>query len=734
MSILSNPATPKEEIPSSTMETSISTTIDSIQLAIQQLDAAGNISVFLSKDVVARPPFAYFYGFVKFFAREKPSLGWDMLLLDDEMKIPQSKKEKLIFLARLLAVVSRITHYRHDIYVSPTNILCGQDVLSTHRFLKALADSTLVRHDEMAEALKNALDHSDASSYKTAVRTRAGFRCLQAVLRGSRVRKQYNTTSTARVRDNSAESDQHYEQMRRAIDKESDDQGTSNTSPNEPRYKTTSRSETEDLLESYQDVLFRKSKVEDELKVAEERLKVENDRLARILNIRSTHKKESLKPLPINPLLQTRPPFSAPSYSIVDRIANAPNNIEAPPVDEVFIDKITKLSIVERNTKKKAKAIEERERVLKQRIARSKQKESELRVQEQRISDIADKIRRQQLQLKEQKMQFEQSKLTDIVTSPSDTSRPCALCSEKEMHLRDVKDTVKQRMRLLKKREAEVIGRAQELRRREIKLMKLQHNIVDSQHTINCADTSSLGCEPQANNQTDADDKSRKEGDTNKLLGKISKRKRRRRNSREGHKEKTQLAPISCDTVEPSLIQSSCGMSVTTIAEEPSSLDEDGNTTESDSCIEDHSSEKIADVASGTCEAKKIASIAEKEMNKEAKNARTSRTDPTPKENVRKDRSILVDKRTSSRNLRLTKSGASSSKRHIFTFEKNGYEEKNSRKNITQSLLSAINDNDTESQHFAGRGSRNNMHDSGDWISSFDVQMKFAKSRLNELL
>jgi hypothetical protein len=158
------------------------------------------------------------------------------------------------------------------------------------------------------------------------------------------------------------------------------------------------------------------------------------------LNIGSKHKKQSREHSNVVSLPPICPPRSAPNIDFDRDARNWSTNQtmrQLPRVDEAFVERITNLSLSEREAKKKTRRIEEREHLLKQKMMASKEKESELKLQEQRISDLADKIRRQQLALKEQKMQFEQSKLTAPPSPPeSSTSRPCSLCTEKEMQLR----------------------------------------------------------------------------------------------------------------------------------------------------------------------------------------------------------------------------------------------------------------------------------------------------------
>ena len=71
---------------------------------------------------------------------------------------------------------------------------------------------------------------------------------------------------------------------------------------------------------------------------------------------------------------------------------------------------------------------------------------------------------------------------------------------------------------------------------------------------------------------------------------------------------------------------------------------------------------------------------------------------------------------------------------HIFTFEKKSHHDKNGRRSTAQSLESDMNSKDTESQYSSGRSSRKDRCDKNEWISSFDVQMKCAMNKLNELV
>ena len=102
--IANTPSNATEPTPSSGTEESTFATITAIESALHQLDTNGDYSIFISREVVARPPFPYFYGLVKYIARVKPSLGWDKLLLEEEVQLPRSKKEKVRQVVILLFV------------------------------------------------------------------------------------------------------------------------------------------------------------------------------------------------------------------------------------------------------------------------------------------------------------------------------------------------------------------------------------------------------------------------------------------------------------------------------------------------------------------------------------------------------------------------------------------------------------------------------------------------------
>ena len=140
------------------------------------------------------------------------------------------------------------------------------------------------------------------------------------------------------------------------------------------------------LLESYDDaMLSRKLKVEDELRIAEERVNRENGKLIRMLNLGVLHKTKTQHAAPSGGMM--RPPLSAPSTGMRtwnNPLANGSNNT----IDEAFVEKITNFSERQRGIKQKERRIGERESRLKQKFIKLNEKEAESKLQEERISKL----------------------------------------------------------------------------------------------------------------------------------------------------------------------------------------------------------------------------------------------------------------------------------------------------------------------------------------------------------
>lgn len=716
------------------IDDSISITIASLKEALFEVNNGRTGSstlppaIFTDEQVLARPPFTYIHALVKFFAEQKPSLGWNELLFaiddgnsDDRQSL--SRKDKLTFLSRLLTIVSQISGRRLDILVSPSKVLCGQDVLSTHEFLRALAVSTKASDNEMAKAMKYVLEEGDVNLYKRGVRARNAFTGMQAIVRGWLVRRQYpgkKTTinSTGEMDEDEctsseeAESADHVPTNRKAKQQ-------SKTSKSKP--KKSKSSDEQALLESYQAVISRKLEVEDQLKVAESRLKRENDKLIRMLSLGVMHKTRTNPAAPYAGM--PRPPMSAPSIGMNHMSTNSRMN-QSHNVDEAFSDTITNFSERQRNMKQKERRIDDRESRLKQRFTKSKQKEAELKLQEQRISDLAGKIRKQQIQLKEQKLQFERAKYLEP-EDPPEITRPCVMCTEKNIQLRDIRSKIRQRTRVLNQREAVVIGRAQELRRREIHLVKREHVLAETMEQQQSTTEDDLHSEheeppPEKQRRQNEEEPTRKAlpdvRDAKYPPRKKGTRKRRRRCQRDGSSTSNQM------NAKKNPMRSSFGEGpIPTIVEEtPADEDDrqDEQSTEGGDDAESKSRESAAhDIGECSVE-ERISSAASGNslIPTDIHKARQSLGMAKRKASQRRSTSDTKQKDETAPRETIIAQTPSPKKRHVFTFERQ----------------------DVQGNYVGDRGRpptrerKPKQHD--DWISSFDVQMKCAMNRLKDLV
>jgi len=486
------------------LDESIANTKDSIQHACHDIAVDNNNipSMFTDESILRRPPFTYIHALVKFFVQNKSCClnCWKELLFNNDANLlaDQSsttslltRKEQLIFISRLLALVSQVTGKQYSILVSPSNILCGIDVISTLEFLQDLASIVVrkdnIENDVLTSAVQYVLEKGDTNLYKQGVRTRKGFVRLQAICRGMIVRRRYNKET-----EKKAEKKESTDTTINGVEVNAKDGGgcSASSSDDKTTQLTVSKQKSIDeeqkaLLESYEPMISRKANVEEEIAAAEKRLKRENDKLIRMLNLGVKHKTNSSTNNNVS--LPRRPP-SAPV------VETSKKNELYSNIDSVFADTITNFSEKQRAIKQKERQIDERSSRLRQSYARSKQKEIELRLQEERINNLSGKLRNQQLQLKEQKLQFEKSKLLQEEQPSSliaETPRPCVLCTEKKIKLREIRTKIRQRNRVLSRREKDVISRAHELRRREMQIAKREKVLSDKEND-QCQQSSSI--------------------------------------------------------------------------------------------------------------------------------------------------------------------------------------------------------------------------------------------------
>ena len=779
------------------LDESISLTRVALQTALQNVtsdssNSRGIIipSIFTEEHILRRPPFSYIHALVKFIVQQQTSC---LLSCSKELLFPVtttdinnttttsanenqehlqqqqqqqqlSRKEQLTFITRLLVLVSQVSGRRFDILISPSNILCGRNELSTHEFLRSLAtiiiispastvgkdgDGTISNNNDdtitMSKAVQYVIDMGDTTLYTRGVQARRAFTRLQAICRGWLVRGKLNhneaTINNGRIVLNDMQ-----------------------TQTKSSALKTSKQmADNQALLESYDAMLSRKAEVEEEILVIEKRLNRENDKLIRMLNLKVMHKSANDNSSSTNSMPQ--PPKSACHYNSTVGKSQPHNN-----VDQAFANTITKFSERQRTIKQKERQIYEKESRLKQRFARAKHKEIELKVQEERISALADKMRNQQLHLKEQKLQFERSKLLNdqAINLQPETSRPCVLCTEKKIQLRELRTKIRQRTRVLKQREAAVIENVHELRRREMQLVKREQMIADTeeqqpfdmmeqkQPTQAIAEESSSSSEPEHDRHVVAEESNEPQGpvdepesDESPSLAEAKKsasslpsvavrrdalsnpprkknpRKRRRQNPR-GCRSGLPSNQMNDVDRKNSIRSSLC---TSTIVEETASIDvqttssvsfdEEDDSVEADSgeCLsveENHdavsSSYQIIDIH----KARKSLGIVKPKiplMNSNVANKQQSE-EPT---------ATISSPSSAAQSTVL-------SKRHVFSFEM--------KKTTQPSQFIVGKDRSRKPSSRDDRDRRRpkqKKHDDPDWISSFDGQMECALKRLSEL-
>ncbi|KAL3783934.1 hypothetical protein ACHAW5_006745 [Stephanodiscus triporus] len=705
--------------------------IASLKAALLEVnnDAKCNIPpIFIDDQVLARPSFNYILALAKFFTQEKQSLGWKELLspIDDvndiiEYQPPSmTRKGQLAVLSRLLTVVSQISGKRFDVFVSPSRVLCGQDVLPTHDFLRALARSTKAPKEAMAEAVRYVLEEGDANLYRKGVRTRKAFTLLQAICRGWLVRRKYRLNiSEKETVDGSEKTDENecYSSDKGSLCRvdgcssfaSADGIGMHLKAAMASACNPKSNLDEQVLLESYDAMLSRKAKVEDELKIAEERVKRENGKLIRMMNLGVKHKTK-MHAAPSGDM--PRPPRSAPSTGM--RIWNNPL-APCTNIDESFVEKITNFSERQRGIKQKERRIDERESRLKQKFVKLKEKEAELKLQEERISKLGSNIQKKQMQLKEQKLQFERSKLLEP-TAPAETSRPCLLCTEKNIQLRELKTKVRQRVQVLKQREAAVIGWSRQLRRREIELVQREQMIADAEQQSTNATHPSLHQDPHPekqrkhqNENTEAIKQTPRDVSASIFPPFKEKYRKRTRSPRRGIP-----TPIQTNNDQNS-IQVSFGECTPTIVEEAPTEECEDDLDEQKS-IEGIDAGKYHIISTDVHKARQSLGIA-KSKRKEAPNI----SERTP-ENLQDDSVLETRTIVSTPELK-------QKKRHVFTFERKAAQNSTLPSEPKSEKPSVGDRARTPSLE---RDQKPRQHD--DWISSFDVQMKCAVNRLREFV
>jgi hypothetical protein len=389
--------------------------------------------VFVDIKVLERPPFVLFYEIVKFISKEKPSFHWDSLFFD--ALDCSSKQTKIIFIVRLLAIVSHVTGIRLDIYIASPQLLLGHDALSAHALLQALATASMVSAEVMSKAVAFVAAADDGNLYNIGVKTRMYTSSVQALFRGWLVRKDMQLIRGSK----------HSHDSPRCI-----------TSQREDMNIISSAEKKMSLIEEeYRAMLLRNSKLEKDILKAEARLNKQKDKLFRIFQLEA----KSRIDVDAHPRQHSYlRPHTAPSASFAH--TNPPVSIS---VDKEFAEVAIDIKGIQARLNKK-------EKMLKARILASKNKEAELKLKEERITELAEKIRNQNHQLKQKQLQFERLRSLPP-TAPETTA-----CSQK-LDMKAIRTKLKQRVRFLNNREANLLLMAKELRKREKQLSQRERKL-----------------------------------------------------------------------------------------------------------------------------------------------------------------------------------------------------------------------------------------------------------------
>jgi len=318
-------------------------------------------------------------------------------------------------------------------------LLCGQDVSSAHLLLQALATASMASAEVISQAVKSVTVAGDENLYSIGAKTRKSFTSLQALFRGWLVRKdmqlvQDAAASTVEQNMSLAEAEREYEAL-----------------------------------------LLRKSQVAEEILEAENRLKKENGKLIRILKLQANAKSKSRT----NTETYLRHQQQCSRPQTVPSLPDTKFNLPSSFADEEFAESVIDMRGLQLRLKQKEKIFHEREQQLNVKRRASKKKAVELAFQEERITELADKIRKQhhKMKVKEQRLQLEhhQMKIKEQKTmhlTPPETEQ-----AERKLDTTRIEAKLRQRVRYLNNREANILRMAKKLRDRELLLAKREDKI-----------------------------------------------------------------------------------------------------------------------------------------------------------------------------------------------------------------------------------------------------------------
>lgn len=147
------------------------------------------VAILSNPTKIAKPSFLFIHTLAYFFAqRTQCCKVWMQTLfaLDHQegLCFCESREERLLFLVRLLAILSCLCENHLYIFVSPSQVLCGKDISGAHFLLKCLCSSTTFPAKKHKEAVEYLQSEGDRELYKRGVLTRQAVVRFQAIVRG----------------------------------------------------------------------------------------------------------------------------------------------------------------------------------------------------------------------------------------------------------------------------------------------------------------------------------------------------------------------------------------------------------------------------------------------------------------------------------------------------------------------------------------------------------------------
>ena len=93
-----------------------------------------------------------------------------------------------MFIVRLLGLLSCLCESHLYIFVSPSQVLCGENISGALQLLKCMCSSTAYSVDEQKKALRFLVEEGDEELYRRGVLTRQAVVRFQAIVRGGLAR------------------------------------------------------------------------------------------------------------------------------------------------------------------------------------------------------------------------------------------------------------------------------------------------------------------------------------------------------------------------------------------------------------------------------------------------------------------------------------------------------------------------------------------------------------------